>query len=292
MPIVFWQIRLLFWNLPITCVTIGAHSYESDTSLVLWYYLIMPIIKHLSVVIVRVFNVLVEWISHQSHFRRHLLAMGSWRSLDSTRMNLFTKTVSQPREISHGVCMYLNPREEPTVTQLIKWLSNLQPWTVAITRVWFWEIDFNRIVLIKVSTILPSSKLSNIHATYTSYHVLIIGEDWHGNISNLNAQRQQRRFQTNWKEYRRTLSLLLLNNWFYSDVTAVYTHILVRVPWFLKDFSQVIHYKPFDTETRELKPVNRLKLSKLEEARPTHFTQMYSQALSFNRIEKSVIKYS
>ena len=52
----FWQIRLLFWNLPITCVIIGAHSYESDTSLVLWYYPIMPIIKHLSVVIVRVFK--------------------------------------------------------------------------------------------------------------------------------------------------------------------------------------------------------------------------------------------
>ena len=63
----FWQIRLLFWNLPTTCVIIGAHSYESDTSLVLWYYLIMSIIKHLSVVIAIGFNVLVEWISHQSH---------------------------------------------------------------------------------------------------------------------------------------------------------------------------------------------------------------------------------
>ena len=64
MPIVSWQIRLLFWNLLITCDIIGAHSYESDTSLVLWHYLIMPIIEHLSVVIVRGFNVLVEWISH------------------------------------------------------------------------------------------------------------------------------------------------------------------------------------------------------------------------------------
>ena len=31
---VIWQIRLLFWDLPITCVIIGAHSYESDTSLI------------------------------------------------------------------------------------------------------------------------------------------------------------------------------------------------------------------------------------------------------------------
>ena len=48
-------------------------NYTSDTSLVLWYYLIMPIIKHLSVVIVIGFNVLVEWISHQSHFSRQAL---------------------------------------------------------------------------------------------------------------------------------------------------------------------------------------------------------------------------
>ena len=52
MPIVLEQIRLLFWDLLITSVIFGAHSYESDTSLVLWYYLIMPIIKHLSVLIV------------------------------------------------------------------------------------------------------------------------------------------------------------------------------------------------------------------------------------------------
>ena len=42
MPIVLEQIRLLFWDLLVTCVIFGAHSYESDTSLVLWYYLIMP----------------------------------------------------------------------------------------------------------------------------------------------------------------------------------------------------------------------------------------------------------
>ena len=68
MPIGLEQIRLLFWDLLVTCVIFGAHSYESDTSLVLWYYLIMPIIKHLSVVFVIGFNGIVEWISHQSHF--------------------------------------------------------------------------------------------------------------------------------------------------------------------------------------------------------------------------------
>ena len=78
MPIVFWQIRFLFWNLPINFVIIGAHSYESDTSLVLWYYLIMPIIKHLSVVIAIGVNGLVEWISHQSH---HLVTPHNlWRA--------------------------------------------------------------------------------------------------------------------------------------------------------------------------------------------------------------------
>ena len=35
MPIVLEQIRLLFWDLLVTCVIFGAHSYESDTSLVL-----------------------------------------------------------------------------------------------------------------------------------------------------------------------------------------------------------------------------------------------------------------
>ena len=35
MPIGLEQIRLLFWDLLVTCVIFGAHSYESDTSLVL-----------------------------------------------------------------------------------------------------------------------------------------------------------------------------------------------------------------------------------------------------------------
>ena len=68
MPIVLEQIRLLFWDLLVTCVIFGAHSYESDTSLVLGTTSSCQSLNTCQWSLSLGFNGIVEWISHQSHF--------------------------------------------------------------------------------------------------------------------------------------------------------------------------------------------------------------------------------
>jgi ATP phosphoribosyltransferase regulatory subunit HisZ len=74
MPIVLEQIRLLFWDLLVTCVIFGAHSYESDTSLVLGTTSSCQSLNTCQWSLSLGFNGIVEWISHQSHVSRELAA--------------------------------------------------------------------------------------------------------------------------------------------------------------------------------------------------------------------------